>query len=328
MRLSVIVPCYNVEGYVTRCIESLVHQDLSTDDYEVLLVDDGSTDGTGAICDRYAAQYPQVKVIHQPNGGLSAARNAGLDAAQGDYIYLVDGDDFVVENRLGKFVATAEKHNLDTLGFNTMDFYEGGEMPTISEFDECDVNVVSGAEYLSQNSMQGPVWWYMTKRELIETEKLRFPVGHMLEDAPYTPNVILASKRIAKVNQVGYFYVQRASSIMHDRDKAHFLKMLDEYIFAYHSVDEVIEKHRSKLDDSALKHLCSRRDSYLYFGIVRAMKAGVLKEYYAKLKADGIFPLKTLDNRDFPGIKWKMMKIVFNCPLLMRCIGGIYKTLK
>ena len=82
-KLTVVVPCYNVEDYLCRCLDSLVHQDISESDYEVIAVDDGSTDSTGEICDRYAKEYPQVKVVHQANRGVGAARNAGLGLARG-----------------------------------------------------------------------------------------------------------------------------------------------------------------------------------------------------------------------------------------------------
>ncbi|MDY6022735.1 MAG: glycosyltransferase family 2 protein, partial [Sodaliphilus sp.] len=96
-KLTVVVPCYNVEDYLCRCLDSLVHQDIPESDYEVIAVDDGSTDSTGEICDRYAKDYPQVKVMHQTNRGLGAARNAGLDLARGKYLLFVDADDFMVE---------------------------------------------------------------------------------------------------------------------------------------------------------------------------------------------------------------------------------------
>ena len=95
-KLAVVVPCYNVEDYLCRCLDSLVHQDIPESDYEVIAVDDGSTDSTGEICDRYAKEYSQVKVMHQTNAGVSVARNNGMSMAQGQYLYFVDGDDFVV----------------------------------------------------------------------------------------------------------------------------------------------------------------------------------------------------------------------------------------
>lgn len=323
-QLSVIVPCYNVEGYLPRCVDSLLHQDINAEDYEILLIDDGSTDDTAAICDRYAAQYPQVSVIHQANGGQGAARNAGMDRAKGHYIFFVDGDDFVPENRLGALVSTAVSHQLEVLAFHSTDVVEHNEAPALPAFEGKVEKVISGALYLSENIMQGPVWWFITKRDWLESLHLRFAEGRKLEDSPFTPDVLLSAERMAQVEDVCYFYVKRATSTMHSTDKAHCLAILNDYLFAYKSVNQVIEKYRSRIDVSALSRLCARRDSFLYFGIFRALKAGALKEFYFVLNAEEMMPLKPLDKRDFPGVKWTLLRHLFNCPPLTRFLGTIY----
>ena len=94
IQVSIVVPVYNVESYLERCVESLLKQDIM-DPIEILLIDDGSTDQSGAICDAYAKQNPQILVYHKENGGLSDARNFGLDRANGAYILFVDSDDFI-----------------------------------------------------------------------------------------------------------------------------------------------------------------------------------------------------------------------------------------
>lgn len=311
-KLSVVVPCYNVADFLVRCLDSLVEQDLSAAEYEVIAVDDGSTDTTGEICDRYAANYPQVQVVHQRNGGLSAARNAGLDLAQGEYVWLVDGDDYVMPYCLRKLVEIAQSNCLDLLAFCSKEVEEDELQPSVKNYFRQEVNVQSGAAYLSTHWMQGPVWWYITKRELIQKEHIRFPEGHMLEDAAYTPDVILKAQRLAKIDAICYFYVQRKSSIMHSTDVEHRLRLIDDYIYAYRQTDAVIEKHRAKLDASAYSRLASRRDSFLYFGVFRALKAGVLKTFYSRLNYEGLLPLPKLDAREFPGRKWSMLRTLFN----------------
>lgn len=126
IKLSIIVPIYNVEPYLRKCVESLLTQDLSPAEYEIILVDDGSPDGCPAICDEYAQALhssggsrkgANIKVIHQPNGGLSAARNTGIMAAKGDYVCFVDSDDYLEPNVLGGLMAQVERDNLDVLRF-------------------------------------------------------------------------------------------------------------------------------------------------------------------------------------------------------------------
>jgi len=109
--LSVIVPVYNVEAYVARCVESILNQTYKN--LEVILVDDGATDASGAICDTFAAQDPRVRVIHKENGGLSSARNAGLETATGEYITFVDSDDWIEGDALEKLLAATLEHQVE-----------------------------------------------------------------------------------------------------------------------------------------------------------------------------------------------------------------------
>ena len=116
--LSIIVPIYKVEQYLSKCIESLLNQDLSPEDYEIILVDDGSPDRCGKICDEYAATFSNIRVVHRANGGLSAARNSGIETAQGQYIQFVDSDDYLEPEVLKTLVTKMETDNLDILRFN------------------------------------------------------------------------------------------------------------------------------------------------------------------------------------------------------------------
>ena len=118
MLLSIIVPVYNVEKYLRKCVDSLLTQDLPPEEYEIILVDDGSTDQSGTICDEYAADHPIVKAMHQQNGGLSAARNSGVAVAQGRYVQFVDSDDYLEPNMLKTLVEKMETDQLDVLRFN------------------------------------------------------------------------------------------------------------------------------------------------------------------------------------------------------------------
>ena len=126
VKLSIIIPVYNVEPYLRKCVDSVLHQDLSSSEYEVILVNDGSTDNSGVICDEYASssfinslnRSVVIKVIHQKNAGLSAARNAGIAAARGEYLCFVDSDDYWEPNVLGGLMAQVERENLDVLRFD------------------------------------------------------------------------------------------------------------------------------------------------------------------------------------------------------------------
>ena len=117
MRLNIIIPAYNVEQYLKRCVERCERQDIRREEYEVIVVNDGSPDGTLAVANELAATYENVVVLTQENGGPSKARNHGLSVAKGDYIWFVDADDYIVENCIGRVLAICEEHDLDICHF-------------------------------------------------------------------------------------------------------------------------------------------------------------------------------------------------------------------
>ena len=127
MKLSIIIPIYNVEQYLRKCVDSVLQQDLQSSDYEIILVDDGSPDECSAICDEYAhksqesrdksREMPLIQVVHRENGGLSAARNSGIEVARGEYVMFVDSDDYIESNVLGGLMEQVERDNLDVLRY-------------------------------------------------------------------------------------------------------------------------------------------------------------------------------------------------------------------
>lgn len=117
-KLSIIVPIYNVEQYLRKCIDSLLNQDIPSSEYEIILVDDGGHDMCPQICDSYAETHKNIQVVHRENGGLSAARNSGIEVAQGEYIMFVDSDDYIEPNVLGGLLAQVEREELDVLRYN------------------------------------------------------------------------------------------------------------------------------------------------------------------------------------------------------------------
>lgn len=130
--LSVIVAVYNVKSYISQCIDSICKQTYSP--MEIILVDDGSTDGSGDICEEYAAKDQRIHVIHQKNKGVSGARNAALDVMQGDYMTIVDGDDYVLPDAFAHAIRVMEENTLDRCGFGFFRGGKGGQWEDFTEF--------------------------------------------------------------------------------------------------------------------------------------------------------------------------------------------------
>lgn len=233
LKLSIIVPIYNVEPYLRKCVDSLLMQDLPKDEYEIILVDDGSPDGCPAICDEYAQTlHPSggsrkganIVVIHQPNGGLSAARNSGLRVAQGKYIQFVDSDDYLEPNVLGGLVAQMEREDLDVLRFDyqnvrissdgTYEIFQPYKHP--HQVDK-RTDVVDGITYL--NERMGYACYavmYVVKRSLLMSSHqspIFFSKGIHFEDVDWTPRMLLVAGRVNSTTTIVYNYLLREGSI-------------------------------------------------------------------------------------------------------------------
>ena len=176
-KLSFIVPVYNVAPYLRKCVDSLINQDY--DSYEIILVDDGSTDNSGTICDEYASpsfinsltRSVVIKVIHQKNGGLSAARNTGIEAAKGEYIMFVDSDDYIEPNVLGSLMLQIEQQELDVLRFDFQNVNEQHEIYLPDKYPhqiDTRVDYVLGEEYLNSRIGYGCyAWQFIIRREIV-----------------------------------------------------------------------------------------------------------------------------------------------------------------
>ena len=235
MKLSIIVPIYNVAPYLRKCVDSLLAQDIT--DYEIILVDDGSTDGSSeiadSICDKAkglkisesdiqaSTPYtlhptPEIKIIHQENAGLSAARNAGIAKAQGEYIWFVDSDDYVEPNVLGKLMEQIERDNLDILRFRYQNVRESGEAfapyKDMTNYNDYSAVPTDGLSFLNERmGNQCYAWQFILRTELCHEET--FTPGIYFEDTDWTPRMLLRAKRIASTELVVYNYLWREGSI-------------------------------------------------------------------------------------------------------------------
>ena len=210
-KVSVIVPVYKVEPWLRECMDSLVNQTLP--EIEIIAVDDGSPDNCGKILDEYADKYKEkVKVIHQQNGGVQKARNAGLDAATGEYIALVDSDDYVHPKTYEIAYEYAKKDNVDMLNFKARVFDDGHDNH-INKIDFSDSKVLSKSEYI-KNDISGWVWDNIFKNEIIQKDNIRFIPGiKPADDTCFTYMALGRANRIKSIPATFYNYRIRPSSL-------------------------------------------------------------------------------------------------------------------
>ncbi len=219
--ISIIIPIYNVEPYLRRCVDSLLQQ--TCEDFELILVDDGSPDNCGAICDLYAAQDSRVRVIHKPNGGLSDARNAGLEIARGEYIAFVDSDDWVAPNYLERLLCALVETGADICECDVLRTSGEEEIPPTEQRKPAVFRTADAMEQLIHDgAFHQHVWNKLYRRDVIAD--ILFPKGKTNEDEFWTYQVFGNAKKVVKIQDVLYFYFQRPGSIM---GETYSLKRLD-----------------------------------------------------------------------------------------------------
>lgn len=207
--ISVIVPVYKVEAYLPRCLDSILSQQVT--DWEAILIDDGSPDRCGEICDDYAARDKRFHVIHQENAGLSAARNRGLEAAAGEYIAFVDSDDCLSKNYLYGLYAALTKTGSDIAECCFLPFSD--QIPSVSFSDDCRVYRKEDAmrELIQEGTFHQVVWNKLYRRSVLEG--LTFPVGKYHEDEYFTWRTFFRAETVVKADFCGYYYFHRSDSI-------------------------------------------------------------------------------------------------------------------
>ena len=234
MKLSIIVPIYGVEQYLRKCVDSLLDQDSPASEYESILVDDGGHDRCPQICDEYAEAVTNIRVVHRENGGLSAARNSGIEVAQGEYVMFVDSDDYIEPNVLKGLLAQVGRDNLDVLRFRLQyvnpqyEVYNPYKSDSFKGNDYSDMPT-DGVSFLnSRMSTACYAWVFVLKRELLDG--CIFTTGIYFEDTDWTPRMLCKANRVASTNTVVYNYLQREGSITNAVNRSKQKKVLDDKI--------------------------------------------------------------------------------------------------
>lgn len=226
--ISVIVPIYNIAGYLSACVKSILQQEYTN--LEILLIDDGSTDQSPELCNRFAKEDSRIRVIHKKNGGLSSARNAGLDVATGEYLVFVDGDDFIAPNMIRCLWERLCKDETDMAICSFWYVDEEGKKAEASDRSPLIDEILTKEELLMRMNLNIYGYWYYTVpvnklyRRCI-WEKLRYPEGKIYEDEFLIPYLFERTGKASILSEKLYYYVQRENSITHVNKENSFKKL-------------------------------------------------------------------------------------------------------
>ena len=236
MKFSFVVPVYNVEAYLEQCLESLQAQNYQ--DYEVVCVNDGSTDNSRGILVRWEERFPQMKVIDRENGGLSAARNTGLKASTGEYVVFVDSDDWVEPTMLSRLVDEANGEDMVCFACRRTDN---------EKFDVLEIEQGNGWDYFNRHALEHRevafvcVWQRCYRRQFLMDNDLWFREGVLHEDNQFTPRACLKAQSIKVIPDVLYNYRIRPGSIMTTRG----LRSKESLVLIANELSELFEKEKN-----------------------------------------------------------------------------------
>ena len=233
--LTVVIPVYNVEKYLKRCVESVLVQEWNN--YDILLIDDGSNDSSPRICDDYAKVYDFISVIHKKNGGLSEARNTGISHAKGDYVYFPDSDDWLEPQTFKELAEVLESQEFDIVSFNR-EFVKGEEDPIVS--DPLVTQLFNGKDAFVQMLRHSFITGFANdkiyKKSLFIDNNISFPKGKYYEDLGTNYKLFLSAKNVFATNQKYYHYlIDNPDSITQSWNEQKFSDMFEFYKDIFYS---------------------------------------------------------------------------------------------
>ena len=325
--ISVIVPVYNVEKYLSTCLDSLLNQGLSTDDYEIILVNDGSKDGSLAICERYGNNHSIIDIYSQDNQGVSMARNLGLSKAKGEWVMFVDSDDFICKNSLRYLLDNYCSDKFDGIRFWT-------RIKTDAEIDRemnCEGEIKftgTGYEFIEKYGLETFCYTTLYRRSFLLDNHIEFSPFKIGEDFLFASQSLLANPRICSTSSIVYQYLIHPGSASTSRDKVHARRCAYDHI----EVNKILVK---KLNEDNVKDIAPKVyeksletiQGKMLLVFSRILSSDITTKEFRKIikeqKSIGVLPMQSTDG----GIKMSLSSYMVNGLTSFPCFYPIVKFL-
>lgn len=289
--VSIVVPVYNVAPYLEKSLESVLRQGLGVSEYEVIMVDDGSTDNSSEICHRYAERYPNFRLVSQRNAGVSAARNRGIDEAWGEYVVFLDADDYFLDN--GLQLASCQfrgRSDVDVIHyFSSYDFWPKNPINNEVEFDGM------GHDYILHSGLPSFCWLFFYRKTFLDKHHLRFKPYIVGEDQLFSSAMCIANPHIVSTKADIYRYVVRDQSATTRRDVQHTRKCVDDYLDSYHDIMQAMHRYGIEGDTPVFHKCIESVNSKKMFGFSRILSAAYCRKDFSvvshKCRSIGFYPV-------------------------------------
>lgn len=317
--LSIIVPAYNVEQYLARCVDSCESIDVPREDFELIIINDGSSDATLQVANDCAQRYRNIEVLSQPNQGQSVARNAGIKCAKGEYLWFIDSDDYVLPNGVGEVLNQCRKHNIDISFFRMCIETSDGKSYLSEMICEETNTIICGKNVVLSGYSGGSVCNSFYSRNFLNGNDLWFFSGIIHQDCELSIRAVAQAERVMQFDVPLYVYFYNSQSCTRSKD---YNKLRKAYIsdavisekfrtFAAGLADKQLQRHIIKVSNSIVvgSLLMQLRSQNKY-------KHALLREYWKEIEARDLYPIKGHT------LSWKTTMLIplINCRWLMRLL--------
>tara|TARA_R110002020_G_scaffold279756_7_gene495543 strand:- start:88 stop:1095 length:1008 start_codon:yes stop_codon:yes gene_type:complete len=328
---------FNAEKYIQRCLSSIINQNIPADHYEILVMNDGSTDQSSQIVEQFRLQYQNVFLFTDINEGPDAKRNKGLDIAKGKYIYFVDADDYLAHNTLGPLLDLAVEKKLQVLGFKAL-FTEEERFFTVAEDlpRPDDMDITTGESFLeSHRDVRFEIWWYLINREYLNKVGARFDKDNYCSDVMFTLKLFLNAERMVFYPVHIYRYYQSQNSLTRDkREPTYLTRMIRDFKATIIELSQLITEceEERKLSKILLENLKYRRDYLVFFIIPLMLRANYnyerIQENLSVFRKENAYPIKDFLGKEYSGMKYKSLNFIFNHSILLKPLIFVFRYSK
>ena len=303
MKLSILIPMFNASKYIERCLDSICHQNIDNEEFEVLIINDGSTDNCPEIVENFIKSKPNISLVNQTNSGADITRNRLLELARGEFVYFLDADDYIAYNSLSDLLNLAYENQLDVIGFGSLltDSSEVNMLDPVKKTSET-TGTVSGVEFLRAHpEHRTEIWWYLVRRQFLIEQGVVFEEvkGNGVGDFVFTMRILLNAKKMSFLDWPIHRYIQTEDSIIRSNTKerkealiANLFAMnccFDDLVVEYVNRQEVVEQ-------SVVDYLKARRGTMVFYLIhqmlLKKLPISKLKYYIKELKNRNLYPVK------------------------------------
>ena len=274
MKLSIVIPMFNCEQFISRCLTSIKNQNIDQEAFEIIIINDGSNDNSLKIAKGLSENFKNITIIDQENKGQSAARNLGVELAKGKYIWFIDSDDYIASNTLKMLLEVIESNNLDILRFSitktdNLNLNQCRNLNSIST----QIRITDGPTHIAENEYHEGPCGYMINSSFLENVGIRFIEGKIMEDMVFTAELFLNAKRIAILPLDVYRYVYNPKSTWNNLDSKHNRKAAMDMTYMAEKFNVLIKTLHSQNDYLTIARLTSKRNSIILNVFKRILQA-------------------------------------------------------